>query len=323
MTTNPASGWPTANTHHGLLVAFGEFLQQHGLIERLMQVPIGQKPRTYAPQTKLIEFLAGIMSGIEHLEDLNASAQPLAKDTVVAQAWGQPGFAHDSGVSRTLDVCDMDTVTAVEQAIEAFSRPFIDMAVQDLLRRGEPIVYDFDLTGQAVSSTSTTYPGAAFGWMDSEVKLGYPLARVSLSPTGGERIWLAGFHHPGDTVSISCLKELVQAAEAQTHVRPRRRTELVEQRLTAQRKQMARTRRLIKQQQTKLGNLPLTQTELIGKCYHPTFVRNSRFSQIGAPEFRTKFTGFQNGPVIWSSKRPFRRHKGAIRVKRPCAVCHP
>ena len=137
MTTNFSSDWPMANTQHGLLVAFGEFLQQHGLIERLRQMPIPQKTRTFAPQTKLVEFLAGIMSGIEHLEDLNDGSHPLAKDQVVAQAWGQPGFAHYSGVSRTLDACDTNTVTAVEQAIQAFSQPFIRTTIQGLLRRGD------------------------------------------------------------------------------------------------------------------------------------------------------------------------------------------
>jgi hypothetical protein len=33
-------------------------------------------------------------------------------------------------------------------------------------------VYDFDLTGQAVSATSTTYPDAAFGWMNDQGRLG-------------------------------------------------------------------------------------------------------------------------------------------------------
>lgn len=127
--------WPAANTQHGMLVAFGEFLQPHGLIERLMQVPIRQKTRTFAPQTKLIKFLAGIMSGIEHLEDLNDGSHPLVKDRLAAQAWGQAGFAHYSGVSRTLDVCDERTVAAVEQAINEFSRLFIATAIQGLLRR--------------------------------------------------------------------------------------------------------------------------------------------------------------------------------------------
>ncbi|MCC6192565.1 MAG: hypothetical protein IT318_26365 [Anaerolineales bacterium] len=244
MSTLPPD-WPITNTEHGILVAFGEFLQQHGLLERLRQVPVAQKTRALAaPQAKLIEWLAGIMSGIEYLQDLNHGPHPLARDPVVARAWGLEGFAHYSSVSRTLHACDLRTVAAVEEVITTFSQPFVDQAVHDLVRRGRPLIYDFDLTGQAVSSTSTTYPEAAFGWMNDQVRLGYQLARVSLSPQAGERIWLAGFHHPGDTVSAACLQELVLAAEKQTQVRPRRRPELVGQRIAAQAATVERTRRL-------------------------------------------------------------------------------
>jgi hypothetical protein len=38
-----ASDWNVTNTDHGLLVAFGEFLRQHGLLEQLRHVPISQK----------------------------------------------------------------------------------------------------------------------------------------------------------------------------------------------------------------------------------------------------------------------------------------
>ena len=86
--TISTSDWLSANTQHGMLVAFGEFLEQHGLIDRLMKVPIPQRTRTFAPQTKLVEFLTGIMSGSEHLEDLNDGPRPLAKDQVVAQGLG-------------------------------------------------------------------------------------------------------------------------------------------------------------------------------------------------------------------------------------------
>lgn len=58
--TTAASEWPGANTQHGMLVALGEFLSQHGLIERLMNVPIPQKTRRFAPPAKLVEFVAGI-----------------------------------------------------------------------------------------------------------------------------------------------------------------------------------------------------------------------------------------------------------------------
>jgi hypothetical protein len=169
-----------------MLVAFGEFLQQHGLLERLRQVPIGQKMRAFAPQTKLIEFLAGIMSGIEYLQDLNAGPHPLVRDGCVAQAWGLERFAHYSSVSRTLAVGDNQTLAAVEAAITAFSRPFIETTVHELLRRGQALIYDFDLTGQAVSSTSTTYPEAAFGSLrvNDQVRLGYPHLTVGQVSVG-------------------------------------------------------------------------------------------------------------------------------------------
>lgn len=249
-----------SNTDHGLLVAFGEFLQQHGLLDQLMQVPIPQKTIQHTPQAKLIEFLAGIFSGIEYLSDLNDAAHPLAKDDFVAHAWGLPHFAHYSGVSRTLDACDLQTVSAVRQAIDTFNQPFIRTVVHELLRSGIVIVYDLDLTGQAVSSTSTTYPDVGFGWMNNAVRLGYQLARICLTTVSQERIWLSGFHHPGDTVSASCLQELIRAAETQTQVRPHRRTDLVQQRIAATEKLMERPRRLLSQQQTKQAQLQ--QTEL-------------------------------------------------------------
>lgn len=168
--------------------------------------------------------------------------------------------AHYSGVSRTLDGCDEQTVTATQHAIEIFSQPFIRTSVHELLRMGKVLTYDFDLTGQAVSSTSTTYPNARFGWMDDQVHLGYQLARVCLTTVTGERLWLQGFHHPGDTVSANCLHELVRAAENQTQVRPRRRPDLVYQRLVATQQLMERPQRLLAQQQTKQSQLE--QTEL-------------------------------------------------------------
>lgn len=246
------------NTEHGLLVAFGEFLQQHGLLDQLMQVPIQQKQVAFAPQTKVVEFLAGIMSGIEYLSDLNDSAHSLANDPIVAQGWGQPSFAHYSSVSRTLACCDAQTVQAIQQAIVRFSRPFLHAAVQECARTGQPVVYDLDLTGQAVSSTSTTYPDAAFGWMNDHVCLGYQLARLCLTTHQHERLWLEGFHHPGDTVSAKCVQQLITAAETQVQVRPRRRIELVQQRLAMHRQRMERPHRLLSQQQAKHEQLCAT-----------------------------------------------------------------
>ncbi len=254
--------WSQPNTEHGLLVAFGEFFQQHGLLQQLSQVPIRQKTRDLPPQAKLIEFLSGIMGGIDYLSDLNDGPHPLAKDETVARAWGQPHFAHYSSVSRTLAACDEQTVEAVQHVIETFSRPFIHEAVHELWCAGATLVFDLDLMGQPVSSTSTTYPLVAFGWMDDQVRLGYQLARICLTAKNGMRLWLQGFHHPGDTVSASCLQELVRAAEAQTGVRPRRRPDLVQQRLATQVEAWVRPQRLLRRQQIKQQHLQQTLLRL-------------------------------------------------------------
>ena len=76
------------------------------------------------------------------------------------------------------------------------------------------LLYDGDLTGRPVSSTSTTYEGAAFGWMDNAVCLGYQAALVSLdSPTYG-RLWLSVRPHPGDTVSCHQIGAMVRGGAA-------------------------------------------------------------------------------------------------------------
>lgn len=306
--------WPITNTDHGMLVAFGEFLHQHGLLDRLRQVPIAQKTHDFAPQAKLIEFLAGIMSGIEHLQDLNYGPRPLMPDTVVARAWGVERFAHFTSVGRTLAACDDQTVTAVEAAITAFSRPFIETSVHQRVRRGQRLVYDFDLMGQAVSSTSTTYPDVAFGWMNDQVRLGYQLARVSLALGDGARIWLAGFHHPGDTVSSACLQELVHAAEAQTGVRPHRWPERVRQRIEAQQAVMARTRRLADQRQTKRQRLQQTYTTLTGKYYHAQQVLSGPISAGKQARLQAQAAGWQKrlprlAQQIAQAERGLARHQ--------------
>jgi hypothetical protein len=192
-----------------------------------------------------------------------------------------------------LEACDAQTVSAVEQAITAFSRPFIDKQVHELLRRGEPLIYDLDLTGPAVSATSQTYPGVAFGWMNDRVKLGYQLARVCLSSATQERIGLAGFHHPGDTVSVSCVQDLIRAAEAQTGVRPRRRPELVQKRIAAQQDLITRTQRLLEQHHQALTHLRQTHTALIGKIYHTEMSVKEALSAQKSAHFQQQVASWQ------------------------------
>ena len=158
---------------------------------------------------------------------------PLDQDPVVAAAWGQDAWADYSGVSRTLSRLTPQEVTDLAVALDSISQPFIDREVDLALAQAGEIVYDADLTGRPISSTSSSYPNTAFGHMGDAIELGYQAALVSMhSPTYG-RLWLANELHPGDTVSMTRTQALVIAAEKRTGRRPRRRTELLAGRLAA------------------------------------------------------------------------------------------
>jgi hypothetical protein len=170
-----------ATTDHVWLVVLGYLAQALGLIAAMEKVPIAQRTGPKCkPQTKLIEFLVGILGGIEHLQDLNGAEQPIVGDPTIAQAWAQEVLAHYSGVSRTLEATDEASLAAIIEALLSVSRPFIEAAVMDMLKHKGFLTVDVDLTGREVSPTSTDYPDATFGWMDGEVAKGYQAAVTSL-----------------------------------------------------------------------------------------------------------------------------------------------
>lgn len=229
------------HTQHAFLVVWGWFAGHIGLIQRLLAVTLHQKRYHHTPQGKVLEFLVAILGGLKHLQDVSLSAHPLDRDPAVAQAWGQPGWADYSGVSRTLSGLSWQEARQIAEVLEQISQPYIDAELKFLVSQGQRICYDGDMTGLPVSNTSRTYPNAAFGHMDDEIRLGYQAALVSLkSPTYG-RLWLSIAHHPGDTASCTQAEALVLAAEARTGKRPQRRTELLRSRIQACEQQMTQT----------------------------------------------------------------------------------
>ena len=218
-------------TDHALLVVLGQFAQHLGLLNLLQALPINQKKVQHAPQDKLIEFLVAILAGVEQLKDLNHAAAPIAADPSLAAAWGQQAFAHYSGVSRTLAACDHDTLQALLAALADVSRPFIERELLALLRDGKPLLVDIDLTGRPLSPQASSYPDAAFGWMDDALANGYQSAISSLSggPTG--RLLLAAQRYSGKASSADCLQAAVVAVEQRLGLHPRRRVEVVEAQL--------------------------------------------------------------------------------------------
>ena len=230
----------TALTHHAMLVAWGQFAQCIDLITKIEAVPLHQKTVDHTPNRKVLEFLVAILGGLVYLKDISQSAHPLDQDQVVAQAWGQAGWADHSGVSRALSALTMDEAQQVVDVLTQVSQPFIDQEVMFALRDKGRLIYDGDLTGRPVSNSSTTYPNVAYGHMSDALRLGYQAAMVSFhSPTYG-RQWLSTVPHPGSTVACTEAEAMVCVAEAKTGVRPRRRTDLLVQRLAqaqAQRQQ--------------------------------------------------------------------------------------
>jgi len=129
-----------------------------------------------------------------------------------------------------LDASDEKTLAAVVGVLQAVSRPFIDAAVMEAIRKEGQLVIDVDLAGRQVSPTSTDYPEAEFGWMDDGISKGYQAAITSLVCECWKRLMLTLQRYTGRTRSAECLQAAVQAVEQLLGVRPRRRVELIQER---------------------------------------------------------------------------------------------
>jgi len=221
------------DTQHALLVPWGHFAREIGLLSGIEAIKLSQKVYEHTPQAKVIEFLVAILSGAKYLQDISLAAHPLDKDLAVAAAWGQAGWADYTGVSRTLSALRWAEAHEIVSVLERVSQPFLDRELSVMRSQGDRLQYDGDLTGLPVSNTSRTYPNAAYGYMGDEIRLGYQAGVVSLqSPTYG-RLWLSVEHHAGDTVSCTQAEAMVLAAEKRSGQRPRRRTDLLQKRIEA------------------------------------------------------------------------------------------
>ncbi len=235
-----------ATTDHAWLVVLGYFAQALGLIAGLEEVPIQQrKGPECGPQTKIIELMAGILGGIEYLQDLNLADQPIAKDLILVKAWAQEIFVHYSGVSRTMAASGEETLAAIVEVLQSISRPFIEAAVVETIKCEGQLTVDVDLTGREVSPTSTDYQDATFGWMDDEIAKGYQAAVTSLVCERWTRLMLTLQRYTGRTKSAECLQKAVLAVEDLLGVRPQRRVELVQERREAIEARMERRQKVL------------------------------------------------------------------------------
>jgi hypothetical protein len=260
----------TQETQHALLMPWGHFAQEIGLLSGIEAVKLNQKVYEHTPQAKVTEFLVAILSGAKYLQDVSLAAYPLDKDVAVAQAWGQPGWADYTGVSRTLKKLTWTEVNALVEVLERVSQAMLENELALLRAQGRGLEYDGDLTGLPVSNTSRTYPNAAYGHMSDEIRLGYQAGVVSLqSPTYG-RLWISVDHHAGDTVSCTQAAGLVRAAEKRSGQRPKRRTELLQKRIEALVKSRAPAENRWVTQQTKLVEAQCAKEEVSAQLREET-----------------------------------------------------
>jgi hypothetical protein len=261
----------TTLTHHAMLVAWGQYAQCIGLVEAIEAVSLHQKAVVHQPQKKVLEFFVTILGGFEHLKDITYSEHPLDKDITVARAWGQPAWADHSGVSRTLSSLTPEEAQAIMSVTDRVSQPLIDKEIMLALGAGK-LEFDGDLTPRPVSNTSSTYPGAEYGHMNDQIRLGYQAAIVSMkSPTYG-RIGLSAKQHAGSTVSCTQAEALVIEAERRAGCRPFRRTDMLEKRIENMLPQQVKLAEAVAQAEDRLEEKRAT-LEVIQQQVHDTEVR--------------------------------------------------
>jgi hypothetical protein len=219
-------------TQHAMLVAWGRFARYLQVSERLRQAVTSRRHKdAIAGGDLVLELALASLAGYEYLQDLNLGPHPLVKDQAVADAWGVK-FSHYSTVSRFLYKVNAAVVDQVQVELEAMMRPYLYQQLHQVLCQQECLTLCGDLTGRPVSAYSTSYPpDAVFGYMANQLCKGHQLAVLTFKGLS-HRVHVAAFCHSGETVSSQCLHQLVEAAESRLGCRPRRRVELVRQRLT-------------------------------------------------------------------------------------------
>jgi len=105
-------------TQHALLIPWGRFAHEIGLVAAIEAVKLHQKAYDHRPQGKVLEFFVAILAGLRHLQEISLAAHPLDKDVAVAQAWGQTVWADYTGVRRTLKSLTWEEVRALVAALE-------------------------------------------------------------------------------------------------------------------------------------------------------------------------------------------------------------
>ena len=106
----------------------GRFVDHIGLPQRFEALHSKQKHYHHTPQTKVLEFLVSVLGWLAAPAGMSLAAHPLDKDQAVAEAWGQPGWADYSGVSRTLSSLSWEEARQIVHILDEISQSYIEVS---------------------------------------------------------------------------------------------------------------------------------------------------------------------------------------------------
>lgn len=148
----------TVNTQYAPLAMLSALYQQNKTLEPLKRVQLSMKSVTYTPLDKLRQAWLSILSGCEHISEINAGLKP---EITLAHVWGQSGFTDQSNVSRALDRLTLMHIEQLRGAVTDIWRQHSRTLAHDW--RGY-LWLDFDLSGlpcgkQGEASTTGYFSG--------------------------------------------------------------------------------------------------------------------------------------------------------------------
>ena len=129
------------NTKFAPLVALFVHYRQAELLKSLETVEIAIKTREFTPVSKLEQVLLSILSGCQHLSEVNTRVVP---EIAFAQSWGWSRFADQSTLARTLDELSQTNLRQLQNAVQQIWRQNNASSQHDW--RGF-LWLDFDLSG--------------------------------------------------------------------------------------------------------------------------------------------------------------------------------
>jgi hypothetical protein len=129
------------NTCFAPLAALFAYYQQENILEPLHSVKMSMKKVRFSPVSKLQQVLLSILSGCEHISEVNTRLKP---EVTLAQAWQLECFADQSGLSRTLDALTLMNIDQLREATTMIWRRHNRTLSHDW--RGF-LWLDFDLSG--------------------------------------------------------------------------------------------------------------------------------------------------------------------------------